>query len=95
MAATLVEWQRHAGELMAEVSTQIASFKRQQDDARKAQRELDDKVEAVRATLRENASAEGGFGVSMDPDARMDFDDDMKLRKGPQLKGRRGVSGRR
>ena len=47
MAATLVEWQRHAGELMAEVSTQIASFKRQQDDARKAQRELDDKVERL------------------------------------------------
>ena len=88
MAATLLEWSRNAASLMGEVSTQLKSFKQQQEDARSAQKELDDKVEAVRATLRENATHGEGFGAgSLDGDARMDFDDD-KMRKSGRMKGR-------
>lgn len=87
MAATLLEWQRNAGALMSEVSEQLKSFKQQQDDARTAQKELDDKVEAVRATLRENATHGDGFGGGgLDGDARMDDDD--KMRKAGRMKAR-------
>jgi len=90
MAATLLAWQRNTTGLMAEVSEQLKSFKSQQDEARKAQQELDEKVEAVRVTLRENQS--DAFGTAIDGDVRMDFDDD-KLRKSGRMKGRHVAPG--
>jgi len=88
MAATLLDWQKNAAGLMSEVSSQLGRFKQQQDDARKAAAELEERVEAVKATLRENQSAGDGFGgAPLDGDARMDFDDD-KMRKSGRTKGR-------
>ena len=88
MATTLLEWQRGAATLMAEVSEQLGSFKQQQEEARKAQVELDEKVEAVRATLRDHQGSADGLGShSIDGDARMDFDDD-KMRKSGRMKSR-------
>lgn len=90
MAATLLGWQRNAAGLMTEVSEQLMSFKQQQEMARAAQKELDEKVEAVRTTLREQGGAADGFGGpgGLDGDARMDFEDDNKMRKSGRMKGR-------
>ena len=88
MATTLLEWQAGAATLMAEVSEQLGSFKQQQEEARKAQTELDEKVEAVRTTLRDHQGSADGLGShSIDGDARMDFDDD-KMRKSGRMKSR-------
>ena len=66
-----------------------AGFKQQQETARAAQKELDEKVEAVRATLRDQGGSADGFGgPGVDGDARMDFDDDNKMRKSGRMKGR-------
>ena len=84
MATVLAEWQRSAGGLMAEVSAQLKSFRGQQEAHRHAQRELEERVDAIKASLREGQSSMGadGFGASgMEADgARMDFDDE-KMRK--------------
>ena len=43
----------------------------------------------MRATLREHGSAADGFGgQGLDGDARMDFDEDNKMRKSGRMKAR-------
>uniref|UniRef100_A0A7S2JF62 PCI domain-containing protein n=1 Tax=Haptolina brevifila TaxID=156173 RepID=A0A7S2JF62_9EUKA len=86
MSTTLLNWHGGAVELMASVSTQLASFKAQQDDARAAQADLDAKVEAVKVTLKTAHDAEG-FGP-MDSDNLRDFEGDEKMRKSGRLKAR-------
>lgn len=80
---------RHGGavQLMASVSEQLGRFKQQQEDARTWQTDLDQKVEAVKVTLRSNQDAgDGAFGVS-ELDARMEYDDE-KMRKSGRFKAR-------
>lgn len=63
----------------------------QTDESRKAQAELDEKVERVKANLR--TSQDGGDAFGGGPmDATMDFDDD-KMRKSGRFKGRHVGSG--
>jgi len=86
MSATLLNWHGGAVELMASVSTQLATFKAHQEDARVAQVDLDAKVEAVKVTLKSANDAEG-FGP-MDSDSMRDFEGDEKMRKSGRLKAR-------
>lgn len=89
MAATLTDWGRNANTLLSEVANQLGRFKQQQEEARAAQKELDEKVEVVKASLRETQGTGDNFGggAMLDGDARMDFDDD-KMRKSGRTKGR-------
>ena len=61
--------------------------------ARTAQKELDERVEAVRTSLRESqgAGGEGGFGAA--GGEGMDFDDEKMRKSGRMKKG--VVAGRR
>ena len=72
---------------MEDVSTQLTSFKAQQEDARKAQTELDEKVAAVKATLRETQASGDGFGATA-LDGMMDFDDEKMRKSGRGMKAR-------
>ena len=58
--------------------------------ARKAQLELDEKVESVKAGLRATQAATDSFGggAGLDCDARMEFDDNEKMRKPGARKAR-------
>ena len=82
-------WQWHGGaiDLMASVSEQLGRFKAQQEDARAWQADLDAKVEAVKATMRNSQefSAESGMGGS--ELAGMEYDDE-KMRKSGRVKAR-------
>jgi len=87
MSDTLLHWHGGAVQLMASVSEQLGRFKQQQEDARTWQTDLDQKVEAVKVTLRSNQDAgDGAFGVS-ELDARMEYDDE-KMRKSGRFKAR-------
>ena len=64
---------------------------RQTDESRKAQAELDEKVEQVKANLRTSQDSGDAFGGGP-MDATMDFDDE-KSRKSGRVKGR-GAGGK-
>ena len=63
----------------------------QTDESRKAQAELDEKVEQVKANLRNSQDSGDAFGGGP-MDATMDFDDD-KVRKSGRFKGRHAGPG--
>lgn len=91
MAASLREWHSTATGLMGAVTTQMERFKQQGDENRKAQAELDEKVEAVKAALRNSQESGEGYGP-MDSEMALGFDDD-KMRKSGRMKGRHVGSG--
>ena len=88
LAATLLEWHGTALGLMSTVSDQLGRFKQQADANRKAQAELDEKVEAVKAQLRTSQDTGGdSFGGGGMDGMPVDYDDE-KMRKSGRLKGR-------
>ena len=87
ISSTLLAWQCNAASVMEEVSTQLTSFKAQQEDARKAQTELDEKVAAVKATLRETQASGDGFGATELVGMR-DLDDEKMRKSGRGMKAR-------
>jgi COP9 signalosome complex subunit 7 len=94
MSETLSAWHGHVTGLMSKVSSEMGRFKQRADEARKASAELDERVEIVKVAVREKHSAESDFGGGYgDPEARMDFEGDEKMRKSGRLKGRHAGTG--
>lgn len=71
MAATLQQWHRHATGLIGTVSGELGRFKQHTEEARRAQAELDARVEAAKTEMRARQDAHGvdAFGGMLDADS--------------------------
>ena len=90
MGATLGQWHENSRELMTCIRGKLASYKQQSDAALKQQKDLEAKVESVKATLRAQQEADPvGFG-SADFDGSMEYEDD-KMRKSGRAKSKHAM----